>query len=238
LQSFWGPDPDAVYFKNKQSRYTLVKRAAAGLINLESLTEVAGNTAAEETKAEQAKQAFDGEREIAGTFEILSNIIEERHLEESLRESEVKFRRAFNSTKDAVSLFHNGVVVECNDRKVELLGMSRDELLGRSPSCFSPRTQPDGSNSEKMAATILKSASAGEPQCFEWVYEKSDRTPVIMEVRLSRFKLQGEPYVQSVARDITELKRTANRQLERERSVREMAEQIRQILMSFRLGAS
>jgi len=64
LQSLLRHTPDAIYFKDKHSRFTLVNHAAAKLFNLESPTDVVGKTDADIFTEEHAKQAFADEQEI------------------------------------------------------------------------------------------------------------------------------------------------------------------------------
>ena len=96
--------------------------------------------------------------------------------------------------------------MDCNARGLELFGVTRDQLLGRSPSDFSPPSQPDGRGSGEKAVELTQRALAGDPQFFEWVHQRPDGTAVYTDVRLSRFELQGQFYVQCIARDITERK--------------------------------
>ena len=124
-----------------------------------------------------------------------------------LRESEAKFRALFDAANDAIFLLHNGVFADCNASGLKLYGVTRDQLIGQSPALISPPTQPDGRDSQEKALEIIQRAMTGEPQLFEWVHQKSDGTPVHVDVSVSRFELRGEPYLQAIARDITERKR-------------------------------
>jgi len=133
----------------------------------------------------------------------------ERHrAEEALRESNAKFRILFDVANDAINIIQNGVYVDCNAKTPELFGATRDQVIGQSPSFFSPPTQPDGSNSQEKAAEFIRRALAGQPQSFEWLHQRSDGTLVSADVSLSRFELGGELFIQSIVRDITERKQT------------------------------
>ncbi|WP_074358819.1 PAS domain S-box protein [Methanothermobacter wolfeii] len=57
-------------------------------------------------------------------------------MEESLRESEEKFRLFFETTKDAVAIISQGRFIEFNQATLELLGCTEDELRSRTTGEF------------------------------------------------------------------------------------------------------
>jgi len=141
-----------------------------------------------------------------GVSKIARDITERKRAEKGLVESERKFRSLFDNANDAIFILHNDVFVDCNVKGSELFGVTRDRLIGQSPSLFSPPIQPDGRSSQERAVELTQRALAGEPQLFEWVHQRPDGAAIYTDVRLSRFELHGEPYLQGVARDITERK--------------------------------
>lgn len=57
--------------------------------------------------------------------------------------------------QDAYLLVYDGVIMECNDTTVTILGReSRDEILYRHPSAFSPPYQHDGRKSEQKSVDV------------------------------------------------------------------------------------
>jgi len=138
---------------------------------------------------------------------MLQDITENRRMEKALRESEVKFRKVFDEANDAIFLIHNSLFVDCNAKGLELLDVSRDQLIGQSPSIFSPATQPDGRNSREKALDLGQRALSGQPQFYEWVHQRPNGTQVYTDVTLNRLELDEKVYLQGIARDITERKR-------------------------------
>ncbi len=66
-----------------------------------------------------------------GRIEHYTDVTERKKLEEALRESRKKYKRMFEETP--LGAFHydeNGVITDCNDRFVEMMGASREELIG------------------------------------------------------------------------------------------------------------
>ena len=66
--------------------------------------------------------------------------------------SEAKFKALYEATGDAVMLFEDGRMVDCNPASAQLLGFERMEnVLGLHPWEFSPELQPNGRRSEDLA---------------------------------------------------------------------------------------
>jgi PAS domain S-box-containing protein len=142
-----------------------------------------------------------------GVSKIARDITERKRAETRLIESECKFRSLFDNANDAIFILRDGVFADCNVNGSELFGVTRERLIGQSPSLFSPPIQPDGRRSQEKALELMQRALTGEPQLFEWVHQRPDGATIYTDVRLSRFELHGEPYLQGVARDITERKK-------------------------------
>ncbi len=66
----------------------------------------------------------------------LRDITKTKIIEESLRESEEKFRLFFETTKDAVAIISQGRFIEFNQATLELLGCTEDELRSRTTGEF------------------------------------------------------------------------------------------------------
>ena len=136
----------------------------------------------------------------------MNDMTERRKAEEALRESEVKFRTLYEGANDGIFLLSDGLFSDCNAKGLELFGVTRDQLIGRPPTHFSPPLQPDGRNSAEKAAEGLQRALAGEPQFLEWLHQRPDGTLVYTEVGLNRFKWNGKVHIQAIVRDSTERK--------------------------------
>ena len=137
---------------------------------------------------------------------VVRDITDRREMEQTLKESEAKFRTLFEVANDANFILHNGVFVDCNAKALEFFGVSREELIGQPPTLFSPPLQPDGRDSQARAKEYIERALAGEPQFFEWVNKRPDGRVIHADVSLNRFELCGKIYIQTIVRDITERK--------------------------------
>jgi len=137
----------------------------------------------------------------------IGNYIARHQLQLQLSYSEDKYRLLFESSYDAILLFKDGVVVECNEKAVEFFRCTREELLGHSPTNHSPELQPDGSNSALKAERLMREVlETGKPKIFEWQNRRKDGTLFDVEISVSRLIIDNESYIQAFKRDITQRK--------------------------------
>jgi len=100
-------------------------------------------------------------------------------------------------------------VVDCNRRILEILGRTREEIVGRTPVDLSPPYQPDGRKSEEKGRDMWEALlQEGQPPAFEWVHTRGDGTQRYVEVGLTLVEMNGRRHGMGILRDITERKRT------------------------------
>ncbi|CAN5742154.1 hypothetical protein BH24BAC1_BH24BAC1_09720 [soil metagenome] len=135
------------------------------------------------------------------------NAIYRLNLARELSQSEKKYRTLFESSHDAVFLSTIEQILDCNSKAQELLGYPKEEIIGSKATCFSPEYQLDGQRSdEKAYLFLLKTLETGEPQTVEWQTLRRDHTVIETVITLDRVMLDGNFYVQTVVRDITQQK--------------------------------
>jgi len=131
--------------------------------------------------------------------------------EQSLRESEERFKTLFEKSVDAqVLLDHEGKVADCNAAFIELFGLRGiSEVIGHTPVDFAPEFQLDGTPSSeigrKIRMAILEKGSAR----FEWLHQKHDpaHTPILTELSCTIITVANQPMIHAVIRDITARKK-------------------------------
>ncbi|MBW2583754.1 MAG: transporter substrate-binding domain-containing protein, partial [Deltaproteobacteria bacterium] len=100
---------------------------------------------------------------LVGVAIFAQDITDQKHAEEALRESERNMRIVFeNSPMGMIHFSNNGTILNCNDNFVELMGSSRDKLIGFNTA----RETKD----EKLRAALLNTLS-GERSEYEGNYK-------------------------------------------------------------------
>ncbi len=139
-----------------------------------------------------------------------------------LGDSEVRYRQLFETTGDAIMLLDAHGFLDCNQATLAMFGCrTKEDLLSKHPSEFSPPQQPDGTDSRAAADARIALAYRDGTARFEWTHRRSDGADFDADVLLARIDLQDRSILQAVVRDITARKRV-------ERELREVQEQLEQ----------
>ncbi|MCP4693837.1 MAG: PAS domain S-box protein, partial [Desulfobacterales bacterium] len=145
---------------------------------------------------------------VVETNERLRREIDERERAvEALRESEARFRALFSKSRDANMLMTDGVLVECNEAALEMLQVTREQVIGKSPAFLAPDWQPDGSLSVEAAWEKAREVMKTGSGRFEWVLRRMDGTEFWTEVTAAPINIDGKDALFGAFRDITERKR-------------------------------
>ncbi len=129
--------------------------------------------------------------------------LQRRGAEGDLRDREEQYRTLFEDSSDGIFLLTD-VFIDCNDRGLELLGYTRDELLGKSAVEISPYVQPDGRVSAEAAQEVLSAALAGSPQHISWQYRRKDGALIDTELSLKALSLHGQTVLLAAMHDVTD----------------------------------
>ncbi|MBK6767123.1 MAG: PAS domain S-box protein [bacterium] len=140
------------------------------------------------------------------TVRLLNRQVE---IEAQLRVSEERYRTIFDRSADSFFLMDD-LFRECNRASLKLFGCDEDDIVGHSPAEFSPKFQPDGQRSDKLAAEYINRARGGSPQNFEWTHMRKDGTELNCEVSLAAIDVNGRPMIMAIVRDLTERRRAAH----------------------------
>lgn len=152
----------------------------------------------------------------------LQKLVDERTAE--LAESERRFRTFFEAANDAVIVAETatGVVVDVNKRAEELLGRSREELIGLHQTGLHPRDELEAARDSFNDA---ETRNPGHVYAnFHAQHSSGRQIPV--EISTSVIEIGGVEYAYGIFRDVSQ-RRKAEQQLaalaeERERLIKEV----------------
>src|SRR3984885_8190365 len=136
--------------------------------------------------------------------------ITERHLaEQSMRESEARYRTLVEHAPEVIVVFDvdQGKFVDVNDNACRFFKMSRESLLASGPEKISPPHQPDGTPSFGRPRGFIEGALAGAAPVFEWTHCDSTGQTVPCEVRFGRLPSSNRRLMLHSITDSTERKR-------------------------------
>jgi PAS domain S-box-containing protein len=121
--------------------------------------------------------------------------------EESLRESETRFRTFVDHAADALFIldFEQGTIIDVNRCACESLSYTRQELIGKTPLVF------DVNLDRATLKSVAERTAAGETVLFDrhW-HRRKDGSRFPVEVHATLFQHGGRRFLLRVARDISD----------------------------------
>ena len=143
---------------------------------------------------------YEGERAIIG---IVTDISQRKRVEKALQESKERYRAVFEQAADSILLVHGetGAIVEFNERAHKSLGYTREEFQNLRVSDF------EIVESAEEVANHMRDIINKGADSFETKHKT--KTGEIRDIQVScrTISIGGEDFIQSIWRDITELKR-------------------------------
>lgn len=128
------------------------------------------------------------------------------HAEAITMDSELKYRTLFETANDGIFLQDATGFLDCNQKGADMYGLSKDAVIGKTPTDFTPERQPDGRLSAEVSAQKIAAVMAGEAQRFEWQSLRADGVPFDVEITLNQVEYRSTLCLQAIVRDITERK--------------------------------
>lgn len=133
---------------------------------------------------------------------------------EALAASEENFRSTFQGASDAMMLFSEEIIIDCNWSAANLLGDGTlESVMGKTVMTFSPEYQKNGEKSEIEARNAFKACFRESHFRLEWLHKRMDGTLVPVDVVLTALNFQGKRRIHASVRDMTSQK-TLEKQLE------------------------
>lgn len=126
-----------------------------------------------------------------------------------LQESEERFRKLFDSAKDALMTLNPPTwkFTSGNPAILEMFKVkSIKEFLTYGPWDISPEKQPDGRLSSEKAKEMIEIAMTKGSNYFEWTHKRLSGESFPATVLLTKIQLKDETFLQATVRDITDSK--------------------------------
>jgi diguanylate cyclase (GGDEF)-like protein/PAS domain S-box-containing protein len=117
------------------------------------------------------------------------------------------FYALFESASEAIFLLDGEIVVDCNNKTLEMFACERGQIINQPFQKYAPLQQPDGSSSKKMMKQKINVALSGESQFFEWKLAQCNNSLFDAEVSFNCVELKGRRLLHCIVRDVTERKR-------------------------------
>lgn len=135
---------------------------------------------------------------------VLMDITEQKKVQTSLLDSEISYRRLFDSVTDAIYIQNaDGVFLDVNEGAVRMYGYTREELIGMTPEDVSA----PGRNDMEKVGRHIQLAIQGEAQQFEFWGRRKDGEIFPKNVRVAKGSYFGNDVLIVFAEDITERKK-------------------------------
>jgi PAS domain S-box-containing protein len=133
----------------------------------------------------------------------VTDISERKQAEKALQESKERYRAIFEQAADSILLVHGetGAMVEFNERAHKSLGFTREEFQNLRISDFE-----DIESKEDVANHIREIIKKGADS-FETKHKTKTGEIRNIQVSSRTISIGGENFIQSICRDVTELKR-------------------------------
>ncbi len=136
---------------------------------------------------------------------VARDITDYKRIETALRSSEAKYRALFESAGDGIAIHEvNGRFIEVNKTMCERYGMSRDELLHKTP--LDMNTPESATGFKDRMAVLLKEGKL----IAESVGITPEGRTIYSEINARLIEIDGETRVLTIIRDITDRKMMEN----------------------------
>jgi len=119
------------------------------------------------------------------------------------KQQEKEYRQLIDSMNDTAFVINfEGEFIEVNKTACQVLGYSREELLTMGPTDIDPHLSADD------IRKLIDGMKSDEGQVFETKHKTKDGNIIPVEISSTPLTYQGEAAILSVARDISERKKT------------------------------
>ena len=134
---------------------------------------------------------------VLAAFVLITDITRHRQAERSVRESEERLRKFADATHEGIVFHENGLITDCNDATLRLIGHRFEELVGRPVLDF---VAPDSRD------TVQSNIRLGYERPYESAILHKDGFRIDVEFTGKVMPYKGNQYRMTVIRDIRDRK--------------------------------
>jgi diguanylate cyclase (GGDEF)-like protein/PAS domain S-box-containing protein len=134
---------------------------------------------------------------VMAAFVLISDITHHRSAERAVRESEERLRKLADATNEGIVFHEKGLITDCNEAMLRLVGRTQDELVGKSVLDF---VAPESME------TVLGHIRAGYERTYEGALLHKDGRQIPVEFTGKVMPHKGRTYRMTVVRDISDRK--------------------------------
>ncbi|MCC5643581.1 PAS domain S-box protein [Nostoc sp. CHAB 5824] len=162
---------------------------------------------------------------IKGVITVSRDITEHKRAEKSLRESEARFRRLFESNLIGVAFWNvNGFIIDANDAFLQLAGYTRDEFATLGRINWRELTPVEYKDLDDRAFLEVQTTGVSRIYEKEHLHRNGKRVPIVLGMALlNDSKDNGVAFVLDIT-DRKSVEKERDRLLEREMKARKQAE--------------
>ncbi|WP_442936946.1 PAS domain S-box protein [Nostoc sp.] len=167
----------------------------------------------------------NSKQSIEGVITVSRDITEHKRAEKSLRESEARFRRLFESNLIGVAFWNvDGFIIDANDAFLQLAGYTHDEFATLGRINWRELTPVEYKDLDDRALLEVQTTGVSRIYEKEHLHRDGKRVPIVLGIALlNDSKDNGVAFVLDIT-DRKSAEKECDRLLERERKARQQAE--------------
>ena len=151
------------------------------------------------------KLLVDENNHATGAVLTSRDITERKKMEQTLVDSEEKYRKLFNEAIDAIFVAdaETGILIDCNQAATKLTGKAKSELIGMHQRFLHPESELKG----KFSETFAKHLGDKEGHLIETQIITKNGEIRDVAIKGSLVEVNGKKILQGIFRDVTERKK-------------------------------
>jgi PAS domain S-box-containing protein len=162
----------------------------------------------------------------------VTDITQQKQRENKLCESQEQLRKLFDLSGDAILLFDDTGIYDCNAAALKMLNCpDKHQLIGLNPSQLSPLRQPDGRLSAEKSQEMDAIAWQNGSHRYEWMHRRFNGDNFWVEVLLTHIPMDHKSVIHVTWKEISDRKATEEALFKKEEQYRSIFQAVSDGLM-------